>query len=146
MKRSYVLCLLLTVTGAALALFPLVPSGGFSDRLPPSTVEILDSDPGDIATRKQFQIYHRGIAKELRAFGPRITSREFRGQGQQAAETWVKLSVPVMQAAEAGIGRKVSQLNQAIATAKTPAEEAAAVATLRAFVDDAAREHERLGR
>ena len=146
MKRSFVLCLLLTVTGAALALFPLVPSGGFRDRLPPSTVEILDSDPGDIATRKQFQIYHRGIAKELRAFGPRISAREFQGQGQHAAETWVKLSVPVMQAAEAGIGRKVSQLNQAIATAKTPAEEAAAVATLRAFVDDAAREHERLGR
>lgn len=146
MKRSYVLCLLLTVAGAALALYPVVPSGGFGDRRSPSTVEILDTDPGDIATRKQFQMYHRGIARELRAFGPRISSREFKGQGQQAAEAWVKLSLPVMQSAEAGIGKKVSQLNQAIATAKTPAEEAAAVATLRAFVDDAAREHERLGR
>jgi hypothetical protein len=147
MKLRWLLCAVLTVTGAALVLIPWVPSGGFGDRRSPSTVEILDTDPGDAVSRKFNQMWNRGIAREMRAFAPRIGSPEFQGGfGNEGAKAFAQLSVPVIQSAERGVGRRVSDLDKAIAEADTDSKRALAVEQLRQFFLDYARESERLGR
>lgn len=148
MTRSLMACILLALTGAALVLCPPLPWGQHDDRPPPSDViEILSTDPGDVVARKVSRMYAFSLARELRAFAPRIGSPEFQGGfGSAGAAALTPRTVAVLQASAQGFDRRVSALDQAIAKASTPEAKAQAVEHLRSFFLDYARELERIGR